>query len=113
MELPEKIRVRLSSEEAGAVSITPVVVRDMPLVELVGLMLDLAGKDVLRIRELLLRGSFVSGATRYRWQGWEANAESLEAVVARFPDPEPARPFSPERSVHVVLSGPGLRSDVP
>ena len=56
MSLPGTVRVKLSSEEAGAVSVTPVVVREMPLGDLVELMLDLAGKDAARIRELLLRG---------------------------------------------------------
>jgi hypothetical protein len=112
-ELPETVRVKLSSEEAGAVSITPVVVRDMPLSELAGLMLDLTGKDTRRLRDLLARGTLVSGATRYRWQGWEASEESLEVLLARFPGPEPERPFAPERCAHVLLHGPGLRVDVP
>jgi hypothetical protein len=112
-ELPETVRVKLSSEEAGAISITPVVVREMPLGELVGLMLDLTGKDTRRIRDLLWRGTLVSGATRYRWQGWEASVERVEALLAPFPDPEPQRPFAPERCVHVLLLGPGLRVDVP
>ncbi len=111
--LPETVRVKLSSEEAGAVSITPVVVRDMPLSELVELMLDLAGKDIRRIRDLLLRGTLVSRATRYRWEEWEASPEGLEALLASFPDPEPRRPFAPERCEHVLLHGPGLRADVP
>jgi hypothetical protein len=107
------VRVKLSSEEAGAVTITPVVVRDMPLGELLRLMLDLTGKDARRIRDLLSRGTLVSGATRYRWQGWEASTESLESLLAPLPGPEPERPFLRERCTHVILRGPGLRLDVP
>ncbi len=112
-ELPQTVRVKLSSEEAGAVSITPVVIRDIPLGELVGLMLDLTGKDTRRIRELLSRGTLVSGATRYRWEGWEATPESLETLLSPFPDPEPQRPFAPERCAYVLLHGPGLRAELP
>jgi len=111
--LPETVRVKLSSEDAGSVSISPVVLRDMPLRELVELMLDFCGKDVQRIGELLSRGALVSGATRYRWEGWEADPEGLEALLATFPDPDPRLPFAPERCEHVLLAGPGLRADVP
>ncbi len=110
--LPETIRVKLSSEEAGAVSITPVVVREMPLGELVGLMLDLTGKDAARIRELLLRGTLVSGASRYRWPGWDAGLENIQELLAGFPDPDPARPFAADRCIRVILRGPGLRVEI-
>jgi hypothetical protein len=113
MGLPETIRVKLTSEEAGAVSVTPVVVQDIPLSELVGLMLDLTGKDPGRIRELLLRGSLVSGASRYRWSGWEADLARLETLLLSLPDPDPAATFIPERCAHVILRGPGLRLDLP
>ena len=111
-DLPGTVRVKLSSEEAGAVSLTAVVVREMPTRDLIGLMLDYAGKDTRRIQDLLLRGTLVSGATRYRWQGWRASVESIEAVLASFPSAEPARPFAPQRCVHVLLRGPGLRTEV-
>jgi len=112
MALPEKIRVKLNSEEAAFVSITPVVVRDMPLRDLVELMLGVTGKDVSRIHELLLRGTLVSGASRFRWNGWDADRENLEAMLATFPDPDPGRAFSAEHCIRVVLCGPGLRLDL-
>jgi len=64
MALPPIVRVKLSSEAAESISITPVVVREMPVRELVEYMLGVTGKDEARIRELLLRGSLVSGASR-------------------------------------------------
>ena len=57
--------------------------------ELVEHMLGVAGKDEPRIREMLLRGTLVSGASRFRWTGWEAEPESLRALLATFPDAEP------------------------
>jgi hypothetical protein len=103
MALPETVRVKLSSEEAGAISLTSVVVRDLPLRELVELMLPLGGKDLARIRQILLRGTLVSGASRFRWEGWEAADAELTGLLATFPDPEPGRPFSAERCVRAVL----------
>ncbi len=109
MALPQSIRVKLSSEAAGAVSITPVVARDMDVRELVEYALGIAGKDEARIREILLRGALVAGATRFRWAGWEAGAEELRELLATFPDADPSRPFAPERCTRAVLRE-GLRS---
>jgi hypothetical protein len=112
MPLAGTVRVKLSSEEAGAVSVTPVIVREMLLGDLVELMLDLAGKDAARIRGLLLRGTLVSGASRYRWTGWDAGVSEIEALLASFPDPEPGRRFQAERCTHVILRGAGFKIDV-
>ena len=113
MGLPATIRVKLSSEEAGAIAVTPVVVREMPLGELVVLMLDLAGKDAARVREMLLRGTLVSGASRYRWAGWQADLGELGELLASLPGPDPARPFLADRCVQVRMQGVALRTGVP
>lgn len=109
MALPATVRVRLSPEEAGYVSLRPVVVQDMPLRELVDLMLGVTGKNAERICELLRRGALVSGASRFRWSGWEADPADIAALLATFPDAEPARPFTRERCTRVVLYGPACR----
>jgi len=106
MPLPETIRVKLSSEAAEYVSLTPVVVQEMPLRDLVEHMLGVTGKDEARIRDLLLRGTLVSGASRFRWTGWEADVESVRLLLAAFPDPDPARAFTATQCTRVVLRGP-------
>lgn len=106
MTLPGTIRVKLSSEAAEYISVTPVVLREMPVRELVELMLGVTGRDPDRVHELLRRGTLVSGATRFRWTGWDADREALESLLATFPDSEPSRPFAAERSVRAVLRGP-------
>lgn len=108
--LPETIRVRLSSEDAGGVSLTPVVSRDMRLAEVVELMLDVTGRDLVRLRSLLLRGSLVAGATRYRWDAVRATDEQLQELLAGLPDAEPQRPFAPERCTEVLWEGPGFKT---
>jgi len=113
MSLPDRIRVKLSSEAAEGISITPVVAREMPLRELVEYMLGVTGKDEARVRELLLRGTLVSGASRFRWSGWEADAESLVELLGTFPDPEPLRPFTPEHCVRVILRGGRQMIEIP
>ena len=107
MALPQTVRVKLSSEEAGAISLTPVVVQEMPVRDLVEHLLGVTGKDEPRIRDLLRRGTLVSGASRFRWAGWEADAESVKDLLASFPGADPSRPFAAERCVRAILRGGG------
>ncbi len=109
MALPATVRVKLSSEAAGAIAITPVVIQELPIRELVGHVLALAGKDEARLLEILLRGSLVSGASRFRWAGWGADRESLRELLATFPDSDPTLAFAPERCRRAVLTG-GMRA---
>jgi hypothetical protein len=105
MALPPTVRVKLSSEAAESISITPVVVQEMPVRELVEYMLGVTGKDEARIRELLLRGSLVSGASRFRWTGWDAGLGNLRELLATFPDPDPSRRFAATNCTRATLRG--------
>jgi hypothetical protein len=105
MALPQTVRVKISSEAAGAITLTAVVAQDLPVRELIEHMLGVAGKDERRIGEILRRGTLVTGASRFRWAGWEAGPEDLRAVLATFPDPDPSLPFDPARCFRAVLRG--------
>jgi len=105
MSLPATVRVKLSSEAAEGISITRVVVQDLPVRELVEHMLGITGKDESRVREILRRGTLVSGASRFRWNGWEAESAELRQLLATFPGDEPGRPFQAERCVLAILLG--------
>jgi hypothetical protein len=113
MPLPEVIRVKLSTEAAGAISVTAVVARDMPLRELVEEMLPLLGKDEARIREALGRGTLVSGGSRFRWTAIEAASEEVRTLLGTFPDSNPDRVFEASRCVAVVLHGQRRRIEIP
>ena len=113
MALPQTVRVKLSSEAAESIALTPVVVQELPIRELVEHMLGVTGKDETRIRELLLRGSLVSGASRFRWTGWDADAGSLRELLASFPDSDPSRPFTAAACVKVVLRGGRVAIEIP
>ena len=105
MPLPPTVRVKLSSEAAEAISLTPVVVQELPVRDLIEHMLGVIGKDGQRVRELLKRGTLVSGASRFRWSGWEADAADVSQVLATFPDADPARAFDPARCLRASLRG--------
>jgi hypothetical protein len=113
MSLPSSVRVKLSSEAAESISITPVVVRDIPIRELVEHMLGVTGKDAPRLHELLLRGTLVSGASRFRWTGWDADHEAIRELLASFPDPDPQRRFAAEHCIRAALRSPGHRIEIP
>ena len=105
MPLPDTIPAKISSEAAGYISMTPVARQDLPLAELVERILAMTGKDVARIREILSRGSFMSGPSRYRWPALDASEDDLSSLLAEFPDPDPSRPFDAARCRRVVLRG--------
>jgi hypothetical protein len=105
MALPGTVRVKLSSEAAGAIALTPVVVQELPLTELAENVLAVTGKDTARVREILRRGSLVSGASRFRWAGWEIGDEDLRELFSRFPDPDPSRTFLAAACTRAVLTG--------
>lgn len=113
MPLPDTIRVKISSEAAGSISITPVVARDMPVDELLEMILGVSGKDVERVFEILSRGTHVSGASRLRWTGFAPTREDIESALARLPDAEPGRAFDPQRCSRAVLRGTATRIDLP
>jgi hypothetical protein len=113
MPLPETVQVKLSSEAAEAISLTPVVVQNIATRELIEHMLGVTGKDEQRIREILIRGTLVSGASRFRWAGWEADADSIRALLATFPDPDPARAFLRDRCIRAILRSSRTSIEIP
>jgi hypothetical protein len=113
MALPQTVRVKLSSEAAEAISLTPVVVQELAVRDLIEHMLGVTGKDEPRIRNILLRGTLVSGASRFRWTGWDADAGALRELLASFPDPDPTRPFAVERCIRAVLRGGRQAVEIP
>jgi hypothetical protein len=113
MPLPDTIRVKLSTEAAGSISLTPVVVRDLPIGELFDLILPVTGKQIERIEEIFLRGTLVSGASRFRWEGWLPEREEVEAMLARYPDSDPNRAFNPAQCTRIILTGARSRIEIP
>jgi hypothetical protein len=109
MAAPDSVRVKLSSEEAGSISLTPVVVRDMQFGELLEEIAAVHGKDRERIAATLKRGSLTGGATRFRWQPLELSDLELASALVCLPDDEPTRPFEVGRCTHALFTGPGVR----
>jgi hypothetical protein len=110
MALPETIPVRYTDEEAGYVTVRPVVRQTFRLDELLDMILSVAGKDVARVRQLLHSGTVVYHFFRYTWTGFDVDEGELAAALARFPDAEPARPFAPDQCTVAILESGGVTS---
>ena len=112
MALPSSIRVKLSSEAAEYVALTPVVVRELPSIELLEHIVSATGPSAERVVEILKRGSIVSGATRFRWERLDAELDEIQRAIAQLPGPEPGRPFNSTQCTSVWLCGPGVRIQI-
>ena len=108
MPLPETIPIRYTDEEAGYVTVRPVVRQTFRLDELLDMLLSVAGKDVARIRQLLSSGTVVYHFYRYSWTGFDADEAELAAALARFPDADPARPFSRDDCTIAIFESGGV-----
>jgi hypothetical protein len=106
MALPQAIAVRYTEEEAGYVTFRPVVRQTFRLDQLLDMVLSVTRKDPARIRQILRSGTVVFHFYRYWWEGFDADEPELNALLARFPDPDPARPFAPDKcNLALVESG--------
>ncbi len=107
MPLPETIPVRYTEEEAEYLSVRPVVRQTFRLPELIDMVLGVTGKDLARIQQILRSGTVVFHFYRYWWQGFEAGSEELGALLAGFPDADPAREFRAEECTVILLESGG------
>jgi hypothetical protein len=105
--LPETIPVRYTEEEAGYVTVRPLVRQTFRLDELLDMILSVAGKDVARVRQLLHSGTVVYHFYRYSWTGIDANETELAAALAQFPDADPSRPFDAAQCTNAVFESGG------
>lgn len=103
MPLPETIPVRYTEEEADNFSIRPVKRQTFRVRELVDMILRVAGRDEARVRQILRSGTIVYHFYRYWWQGFDADAAELAALLAEFPGDEPLRAFDPATCKTILL----------
>lgn len=110
---PFTIQVKLSSEEGGAISLSPVLVQQMPMRDLLKEILAITGKEESRVAECLARGTLVTGGTRYRWNGWKVESHALQMALRQFPDADGSRPFLFPACVSVLLGSGHHSVEVP
>ncbi|MGB2679475.1 MAG: hypothetical protein WAN12_20520 [Candidatus Acidiferrum sp.] len=103
MSLPDIIPVRYTEEDAGYVSVRPVVKQVFRLHELVDLVVSIAGKDAARVQRIFRSGTAFYHGYRYWWDGIAAEASEIAALLVPFPDDDPSRPFEPSKATAALL----------
>jgi hypothetical protein len=95
MPLPETIAMRFTEEDAGYVTVRPVVNQTFRLTELADMIVGVTGKNVSRVQQILRSGTVVYNGYRYWWDGFPSNESELTELLAVFPDDDPSRLFIP------------------
>lgn len=104
MGAPKTIPVRLTEEVASFVDTRPVVRQTFSLHELVDMILATTGKNPTRIADILRSGTCTYNTYRYWWECFGLDEPALAAVLAEFPDADPARAFRPEACTWIMLT---------
>jgi len=103
MPLPAQIPARYSDEDAGYLSMRPVVKQTFQLPELIDLVVSVAGKDPTRVQQVFRTGSVIYNGYRYSWAPLVGELEEFELLLTNFPDDDPTRPFSPAQVVAALF----------
>jgi len=112
MPLPETIAIRFTEEDAGYVTVRPVVKQVFRLAELVDMVLSVTGKNVGRVQQIFHAGTVVYNGYRYRWEGFGSETGELTALLAPYPDDDSSRPFdvTAVTAVSIEIGGGTQRS---
>jgi hypothetical protein len=107
MPLPETIAMRFTEEDAGYVTVRPVVKQTFRLAELADMVVSITGKNAPRVQQIFRAGTVVYNGYRYSWQGFAANEDEITGLLAALPDDDPARLFNSAEVTAVTLETGG------
>ncbi len=103
MSLPETIAVRFTEEDAGYVTVRPVVKQSFRLAELADMVVSVTGKSSPRVQQIFRAGTVVYNGYRYWWDGFASTENEVTGLLAPFPDDDPARIFNPAQATALSL----------
>jgi hypothetical protein len=103
MPLPETIAIRFTEEDAGYVTVRPVVKQTFRLAELADMVVSVTGKNVPRVQQIFRAGTVVYNGYRYWWDGFSSHENEIVELLALFPEDDPARLFNPAEVTAVSL----------
>jgi hypothetical protein len=113
MPLPQQIPVRYAEDDAGYVSMRPVVKQTFRLNELADMVVSVVGKDPSRVQQIFRTGTLLYNGYRYWWDGLAAESPEIEQLLLPFPDDDPSRTFAPSQATAVLLEiGGGTQRNV-
>jgi hypothetical protein len=103
MSLPETIAVRFTEEDAGYVTVRPVVKQTFRLAELADMVVSVTGKNFARVQQIFRSGTVVYNGYRYWWDGFLSDEHELNGLLAHFPDDDPSRLFNSSQVTSISL----------
>jgi hypothetical protein len=103
MPLPETIAMRFTEEDAGYVTVRPVVKQTFRLGELADMVVSVTGKNLARVQQIFRAGTVVYNGYRYWWDGFASNENEVAGLLKLFPDDDPSRIFDPAQVTTVSL----------
>jgi len=95
--------MRLTEDDAGYVTVRPVVKQTFRLAELADMVLSVTGKNASRVQQIFRAGTVVYNGYRYWWDGFASNEDEITGLLALFPDDDPSRLFNPAQVTAVSL----------
>ncbi len=95
--------MRFTEEDAGYVTVRPIVKQTFRLSELADMVVSVTGKNPSRVQQIFRAGSIVYNGYRYWWDGFSSGEIEVSGLLAQFPDDDPARLFNPAQVSAVAL----------
>jgi hypothetical protein len=103
MPLPETIAMRFTEDDAGYVTVRPVVKQTFRLADLADMVVSVTGKNAVRVQQIFRAGTVVYNGYRYWWDGFASKEDEITGLLALFPDHDPTRLFDPAKVTGVSL----------
>ncbi len=103
MPLPETIAMRFTEDDAGYVTVRPVVKQTFRLAELADMVVSVTGKNAARVQQIFRVGTVVYNGYRYWWDGFASKEDEITGLLALFPDDDPSHLFNPAQVTAVSL----------
>ena len=95
--------MRFTEEDAGYVTVRPVVKQTFRLAELADMVVSVTGKNASRVQQIFRAGTVVYNGYRYWWDGFASKEDEVTGLLVLFPDDDPARVFNPAEVTAVSL----------
>jgi len=95
--------MRFTEDDAGYVTVRPVVKQAFRLAELADMVVSVTGKNAVRVQQIFRAGTVVYNGYRYWWDGFASKEDEITGLLALFPDDDPTRLFDPAKVTGVSL----------